>query len=217
MVRHGALVATIAIAAGIGVFAQPAVTRSLRAADTDAATVEPAATHPAAAHIERLGTQAIEILTDPALSEVDRARQFQALLANSLDVPQLARFTLGRYWRRTPEATREAFTETFGAYMLTRYGDLLSNARQVTGFEIVRVADLDHGHVLVETRVLRETLEPIALGWRLSASDNGVQIIDVVIEGLSLAHAQRDEFRAVLRDAGGDVNRLITLLRSKTI
>ena len=172
--------------------------------------------HPAAERIDALGTEAMAVLADASMSPEIRQRHFREMLARELDIPLLARFMLGRYWKKaTPEA-RQAYQDAFAEYILVRYASLLGGAREIQGFEVVGAKTIESGDVLVETRIRRGGAEPIATTWRMRKRDGRYVVIDLVVEGLSMVQTQRQEFASILRSNGGRVEGLISVLREKT-
>ncbi|MCZ6734504.1 MAG: ABC transporter substrate-binding protein, partial [Planctomycetota bacterium] len=63
---------------------------------------------------------------------------------------------------------------------------------------------------------LRAEGEPVQLDWRLLRRGDTWRIVDVVVEGMSMALSQRSEFKAVIRGSGGRVEALLEKLREKT-
>jgi phospholipid transport system substrate-binding protein len=72
----------------------------------------------------------------------------------------------------------------------------------------------DGGAYSVDSVVLREGRAPIPLRWAIRKSRSGLKIVDVVIENLSMAQTQRDDFAAILRRRGS-IDGLIKALREK--
>jgi phospholipid transport system substrate-binding protein len=183
--------------------------------DLTPASESPRFEHPAAEKIDALGAEAMAVLSDVAVTEEARQRHFRELLARELDIPLLARFMLGRYWRdATPEA-RQAYEEAFAEYVLLRYAALLGGAREIEGFEVVGSRTIENGDVLVETRIRRGGAKPINAGWRVRDRDGRFVVIDLLVEGLSLAQTQRQEFASILRANGGRVEELVSVLKDK--
>jgi phospholipid transport system substrate-binding protein len=56
----------------------------------------------------------------------------------------------------------------------------------------------------------------IKVDWRLRRHAEGWRVVDIMVEGVSLALAQRAEFAAVIRGSGGRVSGLLAKLRKKT-
>src|SRR4051812_48517178 len=62
----------------------------------------------AASLVSSLGTEAIQTITQAGLSESERVARFRALFVKGFDIPAIARFVLGRYWRTSsPEQQAE--------------------------------------------------------------------------------------------------------------
>jgi phospholipid transport system substrate-binding protein len=172
--------------------------------------------HPAAEQIDTLGAEAMAVLSDASMSREVRQRRFREMLARELDIPLLARFMLGRYWKKaTPEA-RRAYEDAFAEYILVRYASLLGGAREIQGFEVVGAKASGTGDVLVETRIRRGGADPITTVWRMRDRNGRFVVIDLMVEGLSMAQTQRQEFASILRANGGRVEDLTSVLKKKT-
>jgi phospholipid transport system substrate-binding protein len=70
--------------------------------------------------------------------------------------------------------------------------------------------------VLVESRIIRLSgAAPIRVEWRLSREAGGWRITDVIVDDVSLAVTQRDEFASVIARSGGQVAGLMRAMREK--
>src|SRR5260221_14749234 len=78
------------------------------------------ATDNPAEFIADLGNQPIAVLTSH-LPKEERARTFQRLFDDNFDVPAIARFVLGAYWRTATESQRQGFTRLFGTNIMRVY------------------------------------------------------------------------------------------------
>src|SRR6185312_10524423 len=67
-----------------------------------------------------LGKRAIVVLTSNA-AEASREQQFGALFEEGFDVPGIARFVLGPYWRTASDEQRQDFEKLFKAYIVHAY------------------------------------------------------------------------------------------------
>jgi phospholipid transport system substrate-binding protein len=172
-----------------------------------------AATDPAAMIID-LGNRALEVLAKP-VSPRQRAARFRELLHEDFDMPAIARFVLGRYWRIATQAEQEEFVRLFAEYATLAYSNRLA---QYTGEKLkVTGSRPEPEGSLVTSFILRTNGSPPArVDWRLSLTDGGYKITDVIVEGISMAVTQRSEFASVIRRHGGQVQGLLTLLRQKT-
>lgn len=197
MMRRWLIAAACTLIAGILISARPA-----------AAAADPAAV------ITSLGNQALEVLgnnVDPKL----RVARFRQLFSEDFDVPGIARFVLGRYWRLATEPQQQEFVKVFADYIALAYSNRLAEysgeALHVTGSK-----PAPDGSV-VSSEILRPNGAPPAkVDWVLTPHDGAYKISDVVVEGVSMAVTQRSEFASVIQRNGGQVQGLITALRQKT-
>src|SRR3546814_2451933 len=70
--------------------------------------------------VENLSVQGIDVLADKSLSRDQRIAKFRAMLQNDVEIPRIARFTLGRYWRTASVQQRETFKALFQDRTSTR-------------------------------------------------------------------------------------------------
>lgn len=172
-----------------------------------------AAADPAAV-ITSLGNQALEVLgknVDPDR----RVARFRQLFSQDFDVPGIARFVLGRYWRLATPAQQQEFVRVFTDYIAIAYSERLS---EYSG-EKLRVTGSRPGPdgALVSSEIVRPNGQPPAhVEWVLTPQGGTYKISDVIVEGVSMAVTQRSEFASVIQRNGGQVQGLITALRQKT-
>ena len=185
------------------------------AAPLDLETAAKSVFDPATQKIEDFGAETMAVLSDGSLSRQGRERRFREMLARDLDIPLLARFMLGPRWNTTDPKTRQSYENAFSRYIVQRYASLLSATEEVERFEIVRVRPMANKDILVETRIDRADDKPVLAGWRLRDQAGRMLIVDLLVEGFSMAQSQRQEFKSILRAHDGRIESLIALLREK--
>lgn len=166
----------------------------------------PARADPGAASkfIRDLGAKAVAILRAPDKDLAAREAAFRGLLKEGFDLALIGRFALGRHWRLASAEQRQDYLSLFGEYVLRTY------ARKLGGyagekFVVVSETPLRHkADVLVSTRIERPKGPPIKTGWRVRTTQKRPLIIDVIVEGISLAVVQRDQFSTIVRRHGLD-------------
>jgi phospholipid transport system substrate-binding protein len=155
------------------------------------------------------------VLSDGNLDTAARQRAFRALLRRGFDLPTVGRFVLGRYWRQADEAERWEFLHLFEDYIVATYsvrlGNYAGDMLKIAGYR----GEAD-GDAIVASRISRPDGPAVRVDWRLRRHGDAWQVIDIVVEGVSLAVAQRTEFASVIRNSGGRVAGLISQLRRKT-
>jgi phospholipid transport system substrate-binding protein len=169
----------------------------------------------AAQFVRDFSDQAIAMLTDETLDDEARAKEFRRLLKAGFNLELIGKFVLGRYWRGADEAERAEFTQLFEDYLVAGY------ARQFSEYGGERLV-VDGGRpkgqsgAMVSSRIVRPEGAPFQVEWRLIKTDEGWWIIDVIVEGVSMAVTHRSEFSSVIASRGGTVSGLLEVLRDKT-
>jgi phospholipid transport system substrate-binding protein len=198
ILRRRLLPAAIALLIGFGApFARPAL----------------AAPDPVAM-ITDLGNRALAMLATPASARQREAR-FHELFHEDFDVPAIARFVLGRYWRIATPEQRQEFITLFDEYTTFTYSTRLSAFRGET-LKVTGSRSVPDGSLVTSLVLHPDGAQPARVDWRLALTGNTYKITDVIVEGISMAVTQRSEFASVIRRHGGQVDGLLALMRQKT-
>jgi phospholipid transport system substrate-binding protein len=137
------------------------------------------------------------------------------LLHEDFDVPTIARFVLGRYWRIATPAEQQEFVGLFAEYVTLAYSNRLSQYRGET-LKVTASLSEPQGWRVISYIAHTNGSPPTRVDWRLTWTDGTYKITDVLVEGISMAVTQRSEFASVIRRHGGQLQGLLTLLRQKT-
>lgn len=191
---------TIAFAAGVAL--------SGRIASADAGVS-------ASEFIAGLGERAVSALTGPDMSRQEREVRFRELLVSHFDVPAIGKFVLGRYWRAATDEEKREFIKLFEEFLVQGYARRFAEYSG-ENFEVRSVRPGTDGLTLVQSLVIRPNAENVRVDWRVQENGNdGFRIVDVIVEGLSMAVTQRDEFASVIQSKGGKVAGLLDVLRTR--
>lgn len=168
----------------------------------------------AANFIVKLAERAVTGLARTDVTYAERDRRFRELLDEGFDVPAIARFVLGRYWRTATEAERVEYMKLFEELIVQMYSS------RFIGYagESVRVISTragSDGEVTVVSELARPSGAPIRIDWRVFRTGAGFKIYDVVVEGVSMSVTQRDDFSGLIQSSGGRVENLLAALREK--
>jgi len=169
----------------------------------------------AGSFVSSLAQDAIDQLAAPDLSEGERNTRFRKLFSDGFDVPLIARFVLGRYWRQATEAERAEYLRLFDELVVQTY------ARRFNEFNTARLRVLsvsrpnEDNDVIVAVEGTVAGKPPVRLDVRVRQGSSAYKVIDVSIEGVSMAVTQRDEFSSVIQRGGGKVEALLASLREK--
>jgi len=187
------LVATVAVIAATGV----------PRAQADAAET-------ASAFIDNLMRDLAEVINTDRPRE-DKQAALEKLVDANVDIAEVARFCLGRYWRTaTPEQQREYMT-IFRRVLLGSVTGKIGEYRGVS-YTMGRSAARDDS-VDVLTILNRPGNAPNKVDWIVSTANGSPKIIDLIAEGVSLRMTQRSDYASYLERNNNSVQALIDALK----
>jgi phospholipid transport system substrate-binding protein len=167
--------------------------------------------------LQDLQDDAINLLSGPTLSDGDREQEFRHLFNNNFDLPAIGRFVVGRYWKRASDEEREDFLKVFEDAMVQRFLPFFSedNSDLRLEFNGAHKDERHEGMYIVNSVLPRDDAEPVRVAWRVRYRDAGPRILDIVIEGASMAITLRSEYSSFVKANGGKVAKLTESLREK--
>jgi len=171
--------------------------------------------NPAKSFVAEMGNKAFASLSAKGLSRYEHKIRFRALLSNAFDMPQIARFTLGRYWRIASNEEKTEFTDLFVRFFVQAYSNRFKDLGGKK-FVVTQSRAISASQSLVLSEIIIPGKPSIKVNWRVTSKGRQYKVVDVVVEGISMSVTQRDEFVSVIRQTGGKVSGLIRALRKKT-
>ena len=186
------------------IFAVPNISNNLLAADNPGQ------------YVMKMTQSAINTLTDKSISQNSKETQFGELFDKNFDVPSISRFVLGKYWKQASLDQKKNFIKAFRNYVVKTYS---SRFNEYSGEQLKLVNYENESNpkiFLVHTVLERQDAPVIKVDWRIGKKKDRFVILDIVIEGISLAVTQRSEFVAVIEQNNGSIDKLISLLIEKT-
>ena len=167
-------------------------------------------------YVMEMTTNAINTLTDKSISQNEKESQFGKLFDKNFDVPSISRFVLGKYWKQASLDQKKNFIKAFRNYIVKTYS---SRFNEYSG-EQLKLIDFENESnpkiFLVHTILERQDAPVIKVDWRIGKKKDRFVILDIIIEGISLAITQRSEFVSVIDQNEGNIDKLISLLKEKT-
>jgi phospholipid transport system substrate-binding protein len=196
IMRRNVLIAAFALTAAAAAPAVPA------AAEADPAQV-----------IEHLGNQGLAALA-PQVSPTQRLARFRDLFSENFDLQSIGRFVLGRYWREATPDEQQEFHRLFTDYITMAYSNRLSEYGGAQ-LKVTGTRPEPDGAIVASQLINPHGGQPVTIEWRMTGYDDTYKVSDVIINGISMAATQRQEFAAVIQRAGGRVEGLLAALRDK--
>ena len=133
---------------------------------------------------------------------------------NSVDIDGIGFYTLGKHRKSLNEDQKDQFKKIFREYFLKSFSTRLVEYKEA---KIVVISEdiKNDKYTIVKSKLLATSNRPeISIDWRVYTKNPSKPLIrDLIIEGLSLARTQKEEFNSIIINNNGDVNALFTSLR----
>ena len=165
--------------------------------------------------IMNMTLNAIKNLTNSSVSSEEKEEKFGELFDNNFDIPSISRFVLGKYWKSASLDQKKEFIKTFRNYIVKTYSTRF-NDYSGQNLKLVKFENESNPKLFLVYTVLETPDAPlIKINWRVGKKKDKFVILDIVIEGISLAVTQRSEFVSVIEQNNGKIDSLISLLKEK--
>jgi phospholipid transport system substrate-binding protein len=150
-------------------------------------------------------------IANSADSPQEKRRGLQQVVDRNVDVREIARFCLGRFWRMATAQEQQEYVALFGELLVTKIADHLGEYRGVR--IAVGLARAAEDTEIVRTIVERPNRPPGRVDWVVSTATGAPKIIDLLADGSSLRLTQSGDFVAYLARHQYDVSEFIKALR----
>ncbi len=165
--------------------------------------------------ISAMANDAISFLGDESLSDADKQKRFTKLLTQSFDMNTIGRFALGRYWRISSAEQRKEYQNLFRSMIVDvysrRFGEYNGQNLEIRGSRFDNEKDVTVNSFIVP----QDGGQEIQVDWRVRKKNGSYKVIDVMVEGVSMALTQRSDFSSVIQRGGGEVSVLLAHLREQ--
>ena len=162
--------------------------------------------------IDDITAKATDILSSQDTKEV-KMKKLIEIGENSVDIDGIGFYTLGKHRKNLNEDQKNEFLKIFREYFLKSFSTRLVEYKQA---KIVVISEdiKNEKYTIVKSKLLATSDRPeVSIDWRVyTKNPNKPLIRDLIIEGLSLARTQREEFNSIIINNDGDVKALFTNL-----
>lgn len=160
-------------------------------------------------------SEGVEQIINANVSQAEKDKRFHKLLSNALDLDFIGQFVLGRNWKVASAQQRNDFITTY------RDLNILTWSKRFNEFEgkyfVFKgtTPSTSKGQIFVNTVVPMDQGEPAKVLWRVKEKNGNYKIVDIIIEGVSLAQASRSEYTAFIKNNPGGLDALIADLKTR--
>ena len=163
--------------------------------------------------VSSLSTETSNILSSK-ISDDEKIIRLKEIGEQTVDIKGVGLYTLGKYRKTLTDSQKEQYEELFRDYFLKSFSGRL------VGYTDAKIAVLseeikNEKYTIVYSKLIGTSERPeVKIDWRVYTKDPENPLIrDLVIEGLSLARTQKEEFNSIIVNNGGSIEALFENLK----
>jgi|TARA_B100000929_G_scaffold196420_1_gene155820 phospholipid transport system substrate-binding protein len=151
---------------------------------------------------------------DQSLSQDLKITKLKTIAKNSVDIRGIGFYSLGKYRKTISDQKKKEYLDIFTKYFLKSFSSRLA---QYSDPKIIVNSQkkLNDKYTMVSSVLIATNDKPeVKIEWRVITKDpDNPLIIDLIIEGVSLAKVQKEEFYSIMQSNDGDINALFKNLK----
>lgn len=172
-----------------------------------------ASTEGAKQFIVKMGDRGINFLGDESKSQEAKKAEFTQLLDDSFDMSTIGRFVLGTHWKSATPAQQKEYQKLFRKMIINVYSKRFSDYKGQK-FD-VRSAKTEGKDTTVTSYIVPDSGPEVRVDWRVRNKGGSYKVVDIIVEGVSMAMTQRSDFASVIQRGGGNIESLLEHLRKQ--
>ena len=163
--------------------------------------------------VNELVREAIDKLADKNLNKEEKSVFIEKVALENVDINALGLYTLGELRKSSDESDISKYQKSFEKYFLKSLTSRLTDYSS-SKFEILGDDKKSANYTIVKSKITPDNGDPdIKIDWRVYTKNPEKPLIrDLIVEGLSLARTQKEEFASVLNSNNNDIKILINKL-----
>ena len=163
--------------------------------------------------VAELVSDTINKLANKDFNKEEKAIFVEEIALENVDINALSLYTLGELRKSTDKQTLSLYQKSFEKYFLKSLTSRLTDYSS-SKFEVVSVDKKSSNYTIVNSKITPADGSPeIKIDWRIYTKNPDKPLIrDLIVEGLSLARTQKEEFASILNSNNNDINILISKL-----
>jgi len=163
--------------------------------------------------IQEVVDEAKKILVETNSKEF-KTKKLSEMALKTVDIKGVAYYSLGNYRKKLNEEQMKKYLSLFEKYFLKSFTSRLTDYSDPK-IEVLSAEVLNPKYTIVKSLLLGTDKKPeVNIEWRVYTKNPDKPLIrDLIIEGLSLARTQKEEFASVIETNNGDVTKLFITLK----
>ena len=163
--------------------------------------------------IQEIVDEAKKVLVDSNTKEF-KTKKLSEMALKTVDIKGVAYYSLGSYRKEFSDEQMKEYLALFEKYFLKSFTSRLTDYSDPK-IDVVSAEVLNPKYTIVKSMLLATDKKPeVNIEWRVYTKNPDKPLIrDLIIEGLSLARTQKEEFASVIETNNGDVSKLFITLK----
>ena len=163
--------------------------------------------------VQSVANEASLILTNNSTKE-QKIEELKSIAKKSVDFRGIGYYSLGAHRKNLSDDKKKEYLNIFEKYFLKSFSSRLAEYTDPK-IRVDSQKKLNEKYTIVSSVLLATEEKPeVKIDWRIvTKNPDKPLIIDVVIEGVSLAKVQKEEFNSIIQSNNGDINALLTSLK----
>jgi len=163
--------------------------------------------------IQEIVDEAKKVLVDSNTKEF-KTKKLSAMALKTVDIKGVAYYSLGHYRKELNDEQMKEYLALFEKYFLKSFTSRLTDYSDPK-IDVISVEVLNPKYTIVKSILLATDKKPeVKIEWRVYTKNPDKPLIrDLIIEGLSLARTQKEEFSSVIETNNGEVTKLFITLK----
>ena len=163
--------------------------------------------------IQEIVDDAKKVLIDTNTKEF-KTKKLSEMALKTVDIKGVAYYSLGNYRKKLNEEQMKKYLSLFEKYFLKSFTSRLTDYSDPK-IDVIGTEVLNPKYTIVKSLLLATDKKPeVKIEWRVYTKNPDKPLIrDLIIEGLSLARTQKEEFASVIESNNGDVTKLFITLK----
>ena len=143
------------------------------------------------------------------ISKEEKIEKLKIIADETVDVKIIGLYTLGSYRKELNDDQKKKYSILFKKYFLKTFSSRLAEYSNPE-IEVTSKKKLNEKYTIVSSSLIATEKRPeVKIDWRIYTKDSENPIIrDLIIEGLSLARTQKEEFSSIIQTNDGNINAL---------
>ena len=145
-----------------------------------------------------------------SVSKEERIAELKKIAVDTVDINGIGLYSLGSHRKSLSKKQISNYKATFNKYFLKSFSSRLAEYSNPE-IEVISKNIINKNYTIVSSRLVgTETRPEVKIEWRVyTKNPNNLLIRDLIIEGLSLARTQKEEFNSIINSNNGDIEALL--------